>query len=192
MTNLSNPTDLYIFDAKASQFTVQAFSGGLGGIADHRPEFAICDFWGNANLPDLRLQDSSFNVKIDPASFSIKDEVSARDRRMIERLMFDEILEIKKFPEIEFKSTQIVPTPTGANRHHVRVAGTLSLHGVSKQHLMEAQIVATDTSLRAYGEFRVRQTDYGIKLASVAGGAIRIKDELKFVFYIVAVKQSAL
>jgi hypothetical protein len=31
-----------------------------------------------------------------------------------------------------------------------------------------------------YGDFTLRQTNYGIKLVSVAGGALKLKDELKF------------
>ena len=42
--------------------------------------------------------------------------------------------------------------------------------------------------LRANGEFSVRQTDYGIKPVSVAGGALKLKDELKCSFDIVARK----
>ena len=50
-----------------------------------------------------------------------------------------------------------------------------------------------DDSLRANGEFTIRQTDYRIKLVSVAGGALKLKDELKFTFDIVANrKQEAL
>ena len=33
--------------------------------------------------------------------------------------------------------------------------------------------------LRASGEFSLNQTDFGIKLVSVAGGALKLKDELK-------------
>jgi hypothetical protein len=43
--------------------------------------------------------------------------------------------------------------------------------------------------LRASGEFALKQTDYGIKLVSVAGGALKLKDELKFSFEIVARRQ---
>ena len=40
--------------------------------------------------------------------------------------------------------------------------------------------------MRAKGEFTLKQTDYGIKLVSVAGGALKIKDELKFTFDVLA------
>ncbi len=44
--------------------------------------------------------------------------------------------------------------------------------------------------LRANGEFSIRQTDYGIRLVSVAGGTLKLKDELKFTFDIVAQSQA--
>jgi hypothetical protein len=55
---------------------------------------------------------------------------------------------------------------------------------------IEAQLVLSDGSLRAYGAFRLRQTDFGLTIASVAGGVLRIKDELKFGFFVVARKQN--
>jgi hypothetical protein len=52
-----------------------------------------------------------------------------------------------------------------------------------------AQVRIDGDTLRAYGEFSLRQTDYNIKLASVAGGTIKLKDELKFTFDMAARKQ---
>jgi len=76
------------------------------------------------------------------------------------------------------------------NRYRAEIAGTVSLHGVENSQSIQAQMVLNDGSLRAYGEFRLRQTDYGLKIAPVAGGMVRIKDELKFVFFIVGRKQN--
>jgi hypothetical protein len=45
------------------------------------------------------------------------------------------------------------------------------------------------TMLRISGEFPLRQSDYGIEPFSFAGGALRLKDELKFNFELVARKQ---
>jgi len=39
------------------------------------------------------------------------------------------------------------------------------------------------------GDFSILQSDYNIALVSVAGGALKLKDELKFAFDIVARKQ---
>ena len=122
-------------------------------------------------------------------SFALKDEVTDSDRRVIERVMFEEVLEAEKFPEVVFKSSRITSSKVGENRYRFDVEGIVTLHGVRNPHCIDVQIVANNDSLRAYGEFRLRQTDYGIRLASVAGGTVRIKDEVKFVFYILARKQ---
>jgi hypothetical protein len=44
-------------------------------------------------------------------------------------------------------------------------------------------------SVRASGEFSVRQSEYEIALVSAAAGAIRVKDEVTLRFDIVARKQ---
>jgi hypothetical protein len=43
--------------------------------------------------------------------------------------------------------------------------------------------------LKAVGNFTLLQSDFGIELVSVAGGSLKVKDELKFSFDVVARKQ---
>jgi hypothetical protein len=47
-----------------------------------------------------------------------------------------------------------------------------------------------DDRLRAYGEFSVKQSDFKIRVVSVAGGTLKLKDELKLTFDIIAKKDS--
>jgi hypothetical protein len=63
----------------------------------------------------------------------------------------------------------------------------LSLHGVTREHAINAQLSVSGNSLRARGEFSLRQTDYRIKPVSVAGGTLKMKDELRFSFDIAAI-----
>lgn len=53
---------------------------------------------------------------------------------------------------------------------------------------MPARVAITGDTMRAFGEFWLKQTDYKIKLVKVAGGAIKVKDDLKFSFDLVARK----
>jgi len=46
-----------------------------------------------------------------------------------------------------------------------------------------------DDVLRAFGHFSLRQTDFGIKLVSVAAGGLKVKDEVSGSFDIVARKR---
>jgi hypothetical protein len=54
---------------------------------------------------------------------------------------------------------------------------------------VQARAVINGNSVRATGEFSVRQSEYEITPVSAAAGAIRVKDEVKCMFDIVARKQ---
>lgn len=180
----------YVLDAKSSKFTVQAFAEGLAGIADHRPTFFVREFSGDMEFDPDKLDGGSLHLTAKTGSLVIMDEVSQLDRKAIERVMFGEVLQPEKFPDVTFRSTRVVCSAVGANRYRADINGTMSMHGVENLQSIEAQLILNVGSLRAHGEFRLRQTDYDLAIASVAGGLLRIKDELKFVFYFVAPKQN--
>jgi polyisoprenoid-binding protein YceI len=96
--------------------------------------------------------------------------------------MREEVLEIGTYPEIAFESTAV---SANAN-NRVEIDGNLTLHGVTRRERVVAQLAVTGDMLRAFGDFAIRQTGYRIKLASVAGGALKLKDELRCNFDIVA------
>jgi hypothetical protein len=176
----------YVFDSKSSQVTVQAFAEGLAGIADHRPRFTVREFSGEVKFSVDRPEEGSVVLKARAGSLEIMDDVSEHDRREIERVMFEEVLHPEVFPEVFFRSARVLCSVVLENRYRADVAGTVNLGGVENEQSIEAQLVLSEGSLRAYGEFRLRQTDYGLAIASVLGGAVRLKDELKFGFFIVA------
>ena len=63
----------------------------------------------------------------------------------------------------------------------------LTLHGVTHPRRSRPRIhYRATTRCGPIGEFSLRQTDYSIKLVSVAGGALKVKDEVKFTFDMVA------
>lgn len=67
--------------------------------------------------------------------------------------------------------------------------GALTLHGVTRNVPIPARVVLLGDMLRASGDFTLRQSDFDIKPVSVAGGALKLKDELKLSFEIVARSQ---
>jgi polyisoprenoid-binding protein YceI len=175
----------YVLDRKSSQFTVQAFAEGLGGIADHRPSFYIREFSGEVEFDPDQPNAGALYFTAKTGSLEIVDEVAQRDRQAIERVMFGEVLHPEQFPEVAFHSSRVSCTPAEGNRYRADISGMVSLHGMDNRQSIQAQLILSEGSLRAYGDFRLRQTDYDLTIASVAGGMLRIKDELKFVFFFV-------
>jgi polyisoprenoid-binding protein YceI len=66
--------------------------------------------------------------------------------------------------------------------------GNLTLHGVTRRQPINVRVTLLGSMLRVSGGFLLSQTDYNIKPVSVAGGALKLKDELKLSFEIVARK----
>jgi polyisoprenoid-binding protein YceI len=179
----------YVIDTGKSRFTVRAFATGLLSAMGHNPTLAVREYSGDASFASGTLEQASVRVVAQSASLEVTDDVSQKDRAEIENKMRQEVLETSQYPEITFESSTITPNKLGENSYTVNVAGNLTLHGVTRNETIYAQVTLTGDTLRAFGEFTLRQTDYGIKLVSVAGGTLKVKDEVKVAFDITARKQ---
>jgi polyisoprenoid-binding protein YceI len=180
----------FAIDARASLFTVQAFASGLVAVIAHSPKFAMREITGEIDFDAEAPIKSFVHVTIKLKSLEIMDEVKASERQEIERVMFNDVLETSVYPVVEFKSTRVGAAKTGESMYRVNVTGTLSLHGLSRGLSFDSQVVAGEDSIRAQGAFSLLQTDFGLKIASVAGGTLKLKDELKFGFFLVARRKS--
>jgi polyisoprenoid-binding protein YceI len=176
----------YRIDASQSHFMVHVSVSGLLSAFAHNHNIAIRDFSGVADFVPDNPGASSLRMTIKASSLALTDKVSDKDRQDIETSMRDQVLETSKYPEIVFKSTEVSMSKTGDNQYQAKIFGDLTLHGVTHHGLIYAQVEVNGNRLRAKGEFPLRQTDYNIKPISVAGGTVKVKDELKFNFDIAA------
>ena len=168
----------YRFDNKTSRFTVQAFATGLLSFAAHSPTFLVADVRGGIDLDGDELNQMKLELTVKSDSLEIIDRVRAADRTDIEGRMRREVLETSSYPEIVFRSGEVSLTPIARGRHHIRMIGPLSLHGVKHRFQVEGELVVYDDALRIRGENPLAMSDYGIKPVTALGGTIRLKDEL--------------
>jgi polyisoprenoid-binding protein YceI len=176
----------YRLDASQSRFTVQGSADGLLSMFGHDPVIAICGFGGDVRFVPGTLESGSLLMLVQADSLAVVNKVSDKDRREMERGMREDVLETARYPEIVYISTKVSANRRGEGQYRARITGNLSLHGVSREHVIDAQLTLGEDSLHARGEFLLRQTDYNIKPVSVAGGTLKMKDELKFSFDILA------
>jgi polyisoprenoid-binding protein YceI len=188
-TQEANAKVHYLITADASDFTVHVFAGGVLSAFGHSPVIAIRDFSGEAEVHTDDLAHSSLKIAIRADSLTVKSDVSDRDRREIEQAMRQEILETPSFPEIVYECSKVSASKSAEGQYAVTLNGELTLHGVTRSQPVAARVVLDGDSMRAFGNFSVRQTEYDLKLASVAGGALKVKDELKFSFNLLARKK---
>ena len=182
----------YSIDSNRSRLTVQVGVTGLFAAFAHDPKIAIRDFKGSIEfMPDM-LEGSSLSFKIKADSLESIDDIETKYRQEIVRVTCEEVLETSRYPYITFQSTNVSGNKVSKGQYLVKMEGMLSLHGVTRKCSLDTQVWFVHGSLRADGEIRLLQTDYGIKLisaiaiSSVTGGTIKVKDEVKFSFDIVA------
>jgi polyisoprenoid-binding protein YceI len=180
----------YILDKRASKFTVRAYAGGMLSALGHNPTIAIRDFSGEALFSPAAPQQATLRVEIRADSLEVVDDISSKDRKEMEAAMNQQVLESSKYSTIVFEGKATTADPMGGERYRVALNGSLTLRGNTRSVPLTAQVALTGDLLRASGEFSIRQSDYSIPLVSVAGGAMKLKDELKFSYDIVARKQA--
>ena len=155
----------------------------------HNPKIGIRTFSGEVDFNAEAAQASGFRLSMKSDSLGVLDDISDKDRREIEKMMNEQVLNQRNTLT---SSMRLPPSPIARIEgalYSATLNGTLSFHGVTRNQSISARIAVFDEMLRASGEFTLNQSDYGIKPISVAGGALKVKDELKFSFEMVARKQ---
>jgi len=179
----------YRLVAEQSMFTVQAFAEGLFSAFGHDPVLAIKDFTGEVQFVPGSFESASVKITIRADSIVLSNEVKEKDRLEIEQTMREQVLEIAKYREIVFVSPNISVIRLAEGRYRARVIGDLTFHGITQKNLwITSEVEISGESLRAKGDFSLKQKDFGIKPFSAAGGTIKLKNELKFSFDIAAEK----
>lgn len=183
------PVTSYRLNASHSQFTANVGTGGLLWFLGHTHHFAVRDFTGEATLTDSSVAPASLQITIKTASLeeSGKDFTEAQ-KQIINKEAHNEVLEADKYPEITFKSTNVTGKMKSEGQYDVKIAGDITIHGVTRSIQIPAQVVVKDNTLQAIGEFSVNRSDYKVKTKSIKGGTIRVRNKITFKFDIMADK----
>ncbi|MGA3190741.1 MAG: YceI family protein [Bryobacteraceae bacterium] len=165
-------------DVNESSLTIRVFkSGVLSGFAhDHEIQAPIAEGRIDASAtPSVQLRVDSRKLRV------LDPEIPADKRAEIQDTMQGaEVLDVGHFPEISYQSTTI----SGGGDAHWKVQGILALHG-------EKQPVVVDVSLQGghyHGSAAFKQSAFGITPIRIAGGTVKVKDEIKIEFDIVPAK----
>jgi polyisoprenoid-binding protein YceI len=155
------------------------------GIATVRGEFT--DFEGTLEIgEDL----SSAKVYGTVKTQSVDTNEPQRD----DHLRSPDFFDAAEYPELRFESTRI----EALDDEEFRVTGQLSIHGVTNEIVLHAEVQGTDVD--PWGNERVglevtgqlSRGDYGMKFNQALGsGNVLVADKVKLALDISAVKQSA-
>jgi polyisoprenoid-binding protein YceI len=158
-------------DSAKSSVVIRVFKSGLfSGLAhDHTIQAPVAT--GNIDMHEKSVT-LTFNV----ADMKVLDPgESDSNRKDIDAIMKGPKV-LDGAPTITFTSSSV---KTSGDRNEV--TGTLKLHGESRQ--ITVPVAWQDGKYT--GSLSLKQTDYGITPVKIAGGAVRVKDEITIEFSIV-------
>jgi polyisoprenoid-binding protein YceI len=165
-------------DVNKSSMKVRVFKSGAFSAFAHDHEI-------EAPIAEGRIDSSanpSVQLRVDSRKMRVLDpEIAAEKRAEIQHTMQGvAVLDVEKFPEISYQST----TVTSRGDAHWEVRGSLTLRGKTQPVVVEVSL----ESGRYRGSASIKQSDFGIEPIRIAGGTVKVKDELKIEFDIVPVQ----
>ena len=176
----------YTLDAAQSKFIAHALAGGLLWFKGHDHLVAVRDFTGEAQFDPDAPSASSLQINAKTASMVETSSVfTDQQKQIINKELREIVLLPEQYPDIVFKSTNVTGKATSANQYDLKIAGALTLHGVTRQITIPTRVTITGNGMRAEGEFSINRSDFGVKATSVMHRLIRVRDKVKFNFDIV-------
>lgn len=177
----------YRLDAGQSKFMVRAFSGGPLWFKGHDHFIAVRDFDGEIRLTSQSILPASFEMTIRSNSLvETRDVFTEQQKQIINGELREIVLESEKYPAIVFKSTNVTGKLRPDGSFDARIAGNLTMHGVTRGIVIPARITLAGSDLRAQGDFTVNRSDFNVKATSAFHGLVRVRNKLKFTFDILS------
>jgi polyisoprenoid-binding protein YceI len=160
-------------DNQQSVITIHVSSSGLLSAFGHDHEITTRISRGHIDYPES----PSVELWVNARTLRVVDsDLSASDKAEVQTTMEGSgVLDVQRFSELHFRSTA-VQQKNGKNRW--TVYGDLDLHGRSRPVVLEV----TETDGWFTGTATLKLRDYGISPPAVAGGSVRVKDEIKLAF----------
>ena len=162
-------------DAANSSLHVRVYKTGLFSAFAHNHDIEAPIESGDVT----ETGEPAVELRVDARKLRVLDpEVSADTRAEIQKTMLGpQVLDADRHADIHFHSTAVQPNGTD----HWTVTGNLDLHG-------QTNPVTVDVTLkdgRYTGSATLKQTAFGVTPVTVAGGAVKVRDEVRIDFQIV-------
>jgi polyisoprenoid-binding protein YceI len=163
-------------DKARSKVTVRVYKSGLFSAFAHDHTISAPISSGELDPTARRVQVSFHAADMKVVDDGVKDSERAEIESTIKG---DKVLDAQKYPDIIFTSRS-VETRDGKTT----VQGNLSLHG----SVRPVQVVVASVADHYSGTVKLKQTEFGITPVKVAGGTVKVKDEIEILFEVYPVR----
>jgi len=181
VTNTAEAMQVPCVVSSKGYFRIHVGTGGLFGGFAHEHLIEADKIEGCATIKRGDFAHSSIKLAFSKLRV-IDPKESAKDRADVQKTMDTEVLRVSEFPQVSFESTSVQGSEDAGQ---MTVTGNLTIRG--RTILVTIPLELThfeDGTYRATGKYNFKQSSFGIKPIQLAGGTIKVKDQLQTEFEI--------
>ena len=179
----------YAVDQARSSVAIHVGKSGAFSFAGHRHE-VTAPVSGTVRADAANLAGSSLDLRLTSAALRVvpEGEPEGDAPKVQEAMLGPKVLDASRFPEIRFVSKAVQGHGSGPS-YDLTIVGDLTLHGVTRELAVPARVTVDGRTLTAAGKLTVRHDQFEMKPVSVAGGAVKVANDIRVDFTIVATRR---
>ncbi len=176
-------------DPGESRVTILVGKAGMLSFAGHAHEVVAPAVRGRMTFDPMDWPHATVSLEFDARALRLKPKDEAvSDVPIVEKTMLGaQVLDVEQFPTVAFQSRRVSVVIGAAGSAAVTIDGDMTLHGKTRPMTVRASAsIDASGAVTATGAFTLKQTDFGIVPVTVAGGTIRVKDDIDIQFVLKA------
>jgi len=185
---LSAAPRTYVVDAAASSVRIHVGKSGAFSFAGHKHEVVAPALSGEVTADPVDLGASSVSLTFEAGALKVlpEGEPAGDPPKVEEAMRGPKVLDAAQFPKVTFKTQRVTGRETGGGAYDLELAGEIGLHGVTRPVTLPVHVEVAGDSLTASGKTVLRHDQFGMQPVSVAGGSVKVKNEIEVEYRIVA------
>jgi polyisoprenoid-binding protein YceI len=182
----------YAVDGARSTVRIHVGKSGAFSFAGHRHQVEA-PVAGTIRADPAALEASAVELRFASAGLRVRPEGEpAGDAPRVQEVMQGpKVLEVARFPEIRFVSKAVRGRAAGGSAYDLTLVGDLTLRDVTRELTVPVRVALEGDALSATGRAVLRHDQFGLKPVSAAGGTVKVANELRVEFTIVAARVAA-
>lgn len=170
-----------------SSVRIHVGKSGVFSFAGHQHEVQA-PVSGTVTADPASLSESSVDLTFASGRLRVLPEAEpSGDAPKVEEAMHGPaVLDAVRFPNIHFKSKKVTGREASGGGYDVSLVGDLSLHGMTQEITVPVKVTLDGRTLTAVGQTTLRHDQFGMKPVTAAGGSVKVSNEIKIEFKIVA------
>ncbi len=170
----------WIVTPSGSEVRIHVAKSGVFSFAGHMHDVIAPALSGTIRFDQQRVEQAAIELTFDASALTVSATGGSPEDvpKIQEAMLSDKVLDVAKYPTIVFRSRQIVAETRNRSQMRLRVAGDLTLHGVTRSIEGPANVNLAGDQLTGTGTLIIKQTSFNIKPVSAGLGAVKVKDEV--------------